>query len=73
MRRVALFLLVLLSGCYSLGPVVFEVRPTTDANGRPEIEVRRCLLAWGAMKQLQAEDCKIETLPLADRARRVAK
>lgn len=65
MRHAALLLLVLLSGCYSLGPIVADVTPAgLSADGRPQVEVRRCLLAWGSFKQLQLEECRSSSIVL---------
>jgi len=68
MRPASLLLLVVLSGCYSLGPLVADVTPAGVSNdGRPQIEVRRCLLAWGMFKQLQLEECRSEPIVLETR------
>lgn len=68
MRQASLFLLVLLSGCYSLGPLVADVTPAgVSATGRPQVEVRRCMLGWGMFKQLQLEDCKTDVAELPAR------
>lgn len=65
MRILALFLSVVLSGCYSLGPIVADVTPAgLSADGRPQIEIRRCLLAWGSFKNLQLEECRSSPIVL---------
>lgn len=67
MRQASLVLLVLLSGCYSLGPIVADVTPAASTDGRPRIEVRRCLLAWGMFKTLQLEECRTDPIVLETR------
>jgi hypothetical protein len=65
LRPVALILSVLLSSCYSLGPLVTEIRPAgLSVTGRPMIEVRTCHLGWGPFKQLQTEDCNVKAIEL---------
>lgn len=68
MRQASLLLLVLLSGCYSLGPLVTDVTPAgPSADGRQRVEVRRCMLGWGMFKQLQIEDCKTDVAEMPTR------
>ena len=60
-----LVLAVLLAGCYSLGPLVTEVRPAgLSPAGRPLVEVQTCRLGWGMLKPLQTEDCASKTVEL---------
>jgi hypothetical protein len=65
MRPVGLLLVVVLSGCYSLGPLVTDVRPAgISSAGRPLVEVQTCRLGWGPFKQLQTENCASRTVEL---------
>lgn len=65
MRQTVLLLLVILSGCYSIGPIVTEIHPAgLSPEGRPRVEIRRCMLAWGTFKQLQIEDCSATSMEI---------
>jgi hypothetical protein len=74
LRPVALLLVVILSGCYSLGPLVTELRPAgLSPEGRPRVEVQTCHLGWGPFKQLQTEDCNVRIVELDAQATSKAK